>query len=484
MKRRLIALLLAAALPSPIPPPQAPARASLPAIRTYDGQFADVRPDDWYCDSVAALYELGLINGQGSDGWFAPEREMTIAEALTMSARLRSLCEDGDCETGPAQFRGDDGEAWYTPYVSYMQASGAIGREFEGLYDETATRAQMAHILANALPQELLEPINADVVAAGYTNRNYIQDVHADTPYRKDILKLYSWGILSGMDQTGAFWPDEPAPRCQVTAMMARLAYSELRIKLPWDYQSAYTRKGTVMEDLIDSDGAFYPAPEPDSREEIDADVRQMLSQGARHLTLNYPAGTLNASKMNQLLAAFLNAVRGYAEQTYNAVQCAYSAKTGVVTLSFGSSLYADSELDRYREETMAYAIEVHDQLWAEGSILPDMAEYDKARVYFVWLCEHCNYDFASTETSMSHTGYNVFAEGAAVCDGYTAAYNLLLKLEGISCTTVSRSDHIWTAAELDGTVYHIDPTWGDQASSIAYRFFGMTETDAMARFS
>ena len=69
------------------------------------------------------------------------------------------------------------------------------------------------------------------------------------------------------------------------------------------------------------------------------------------------------------------------------------------------------------------------------------------------------------------------------MCDGYTAAYNLLLKLEGIDCTTVSRGDHIWTAAELDGTVYHIDTTWGDQTGAIAYQFFAMTEADALARF-
>ena len=38
--------------------------------------------------------------------------------------------------------------------------------------------------------------------------------------------------------------------------------------------------------------------------------------------------------------------------------------------------------------------------------------------------------------------------------------------------------------AELDGVTYHIDPTWGDQSGSIAYRFFGMTEADSLARFA
>ena len=71
-----------------------------------------------------------------------------------------------------------------------------------------------------------------------------------------------------------------------------------------------------------------------------------------------------------------------------------------------------------------------------------------------------------------------------AVCDGYTAAYNLLLKLEGIDCTTMSTTDHIWTVATLDGTQYHIDPTWGDQTGTIAYRYFAMTEAASLARFA
>ena len=73
--------------------------------------------------------------------------------------------------------------------------------------------------------------------------------------------------------------------------------------------------------------------------------------------------------------------------------------------------------------------------------------------------------------------------EGLAVCDGYTAAYNLLLKLEGISCSTASTDDHIWTVAVLDGKTYHIDPTWGDQATSVDYRYFAMSQQEAMGRF-
>ena len=264
--------------------------------------------------------------------------------------------------------------------------------------------------------------------------------------------------------------------------MAARLVDSSLRVRLDW--RQAYSRAGTTLADLVESDGTFYASPAPDSYGEIDADLRYMLSRDERSITLNYPADTLTSGTVNKLLQSFLDTVRGYVEQTYNAIKCVYSIKSGSVTFSFSSSLYGDGELDRYREETMKYAIAVHDQMWAEGTITADTSQRDKARIYFTWICDNCQYDFSTTDTSMSHSGYSLFANGRAVCDGYTAAYNLLLKLEGIDCTTVSRGDHIWTAAQLDGTTTHIDTTWGDQSGAIAYQFFDMTEEEAVARFS
>ena len=61
------------------------------------------------------------------------------------------------------------------------------------------------------------------------------------------------------------------------------------------------------------------------------------------------------------------------------------------------------------------------------------------------------------------------------MCDGYTGAYNMLLKLEGIDCTALSNSSHIWTVATLDGTQVHIDTTWGDSGPTPDYTYFAMT---------
>ena len=483
IKRQITALILTAVLALgllPAPALAAEETAGFSPVRTYEGQFTDVSTGDWYYESVKALYELGLTNGRGSPDTFAPQGELTGGEVVAMAARLRSLYETGDSEAGPAACGGGNG-AWYLLYVAYLQAEGALGGELEDAYERPATRAEMAHVLARALPGELFEPVNEEVVSAGHAAGQYIPDVDGETLYGEDVLRLYSWGISEGVDERGSFLPEQTISRCQAAAMVVRLAYGEFRRTLDWKILPPYSREGTTMADLVESDGTFYASPGLAERAKIDADVRYMLSRGERRITLEYPVGTLNKAFMDALLDVFLDVARSYVEQTYNSLSAPYSPKSTSVTLTFSSSLYSDELVERYREDTMAYAIAVHDQLWESGLLTEGMNERERARVCYTWICENCRYDH--TQQLMSHSAYRLFHEGVAVCDGYTAAYNLLLKLEGISCGTYSLGDHIWSTAVLDGTPCHIDTTWGDQSYGVEYRFFAMTELDALSRF-
>ncbi|MDE7219209.1 MAG: S-layer homology domain-containing protein [Oscillospiraceae bacterium] len=481
MKRRIFALFLSLILAlGPLSAPAGAAEGGFSPVRTYEDQFSDVSASSWFYDTVKALYELGLTNGSGSPDRFDPSGDLTVAEVITMASRLRSLYETGDSEAGGNAYGGDGGE-WYLPYVLHLQALDVIGQELEGSYDRPATRAEMAHVLAGALPRETLDPINREAVASGYGRGRYIRDVREDTPYQDDILLLYDWGVAGGSDDTGSFRPDSRIARSEAAAMVARLADPGLRVGLDWEILPLYSKKGYTLDEMVESDGTFYVSPDIGNRAEVDADVRYMLANGERTLSLEYPEETVNRQFVDQVMNTFLSAVRDYVEQTYNSVTALYYPNSKYVELTFTSSLYDESQIDRYREETMDYAIRVHDQMWAEGRITGEMTEYEKARVYFDWICNHCRYDYR--DVSMSHSGYQAFTTGLAVCDGYVAAYNLLLRLEGIRCGTCSTSKHIWTVAELDGETYHIDPTWGDQPSGIDDRYFAMTEEFALGRF-
>ena len=478
MKRRIHTLILTAALLLALLPVRAYAWSSFAPVEAYAGQFADVKASDWFYEDVKTLYELGLARGKGD--LFDPNGELTVAEVIAMASRLRSLYETGGSESGHDEYDIGVG-AWYVPYLRHLIAKGAIGEELNGAYDRPATRAEAAHVMANALPEELFDPVNRETVAAGRASGQYLQDVGEDTPFWEDILLLHDWGIAGGAGAGGSFRPSETISRCQAAAMVVRLAYGERRLTLDWEIRPSYSREGTTLADLVSSDGSFYEDPLPDEWEKIDADVRYMLSRGERTIRLQYPSRTANKAFVEKLNQAFLDVVRNYVEQTYNYVQVSYSPNTGYVLLTFASSLYPESQVDYYREATMEYALAVHDSLWESGALTEDMTDYDKARVYFTWICDYCRYDHASA--GMSHTGWRAFAEKIAVCDGYTAAYNLLLKLEGIECGTWSTADHIWTVADLDGRTYHIDTTWGDQNYGVEYRYFAMTEADALARF-
>lgn len=479
MKRRMITLALAAAMLLGILPAGAQAQGGFVPARSYTGQFGDISPSDWYYEAVKSLYELGLTEGKGAGDRFDPGGQVTVAEIVTMAARLRSLWETGDSEAGPEACTAPG--AWYQPYAVYLQQAGAIGGELEGAYARPATRAEMAHVLSGALPGEMFTPLNGELVASAWTSGQYIRDVTPETAYSGDILQLYTWGITAGSDDAGAFQPETEISRAQAAAMVARMAFGEQRLVLDWEVRPAYSKVGVTLADLVASDGSFYNAPAPGETAKIDADVRLMLSKGERDIELSYPADVLNRAYADALTQAFLDAARNYVEQSYNYIKVSYSTRAGYMKLTFGSSLYPEDRVDFYREETLKYALAVHDQMWESGRVTSDMTEYDKARVYFTWVCENCRYDHASTP--MSHTGWRLFAEQIAVCDGYTAAYNLLLKLEDIDCGTWSTTDHIWTVAQLDGRTYHIDTTWGDQSYGVEYRCFGMTEAEAIARF-
>ena len=482
MKRRLSALLLALslALSLPVLAAEESGSGAFAPTRTYDGRFLDVAQDSWYYKNVVSLYELGLAEGQSPNA-FGPEENITVAEAVCFAARLRSLYDCGDAEAGAALWAGDG--LWYTPYVLYLEDLGILDSGFDGLYDSSATRAQMAHIAALILPADYFSELNATAVTVGYATRTFIRDVDDYTPYQQDILQLYRWGILTGNDEAGSFYPENTITRAEFAAILTRLADPQLRLKLGWDVSSFYTAKDATYQELVPA-GLYLPTHGADDLAAIDGNIRHMLRLGANTLSLRWEPGEITDAAMDQLMQAYLDGVRRYIEQGYNAVRCTYNPATGQITLTFSSSIFASPALfASARADTLSAAIQVHDTLWQTGVINGAMTEREKARAYFTWICENCAYDYRATADSVSHTAYSLFFMGSAVCDGYTAAYNLLLKLEGISCTTASTTDHIWTVAQLDGETCHIDATWGDQTGTIRYDYFGMTEAESLARF-
>lgn len=470
MKKRLPALLLALSL------------LTLPALAkensmdnfirggnalAYTGQFSDLSADNPFYENVSALYEYGLSVGK-ADGTFGLKDDLTVSQAVIFAGRIRSLYRTGDAEAGPAAY-ASAGQAVCEPYLAYLKAEGLLGDELDSVLFAPATRAQMAHVLANVLPGKALPARNHDLVTQAYATRRFIPDVTEYTPWYQDILKLYRCGISQGSDAAGSFYPDAPITRGAAAAMLTRLADPVLRITPNWDLAcDVPAPAGTTLASLVEP-GTYIASPVTDA--EMDSSIRYMLASGSNQLELTYP--NISMVQARQVMEQALRTAKAYCEQSYNGATCTFTS-ADTITLTF-SAASAGDQLPAYRSATMEYAIAVHDRLWSEGLITPDMTEYEKAAVYYDWICRNTLYDFQAGDDSLSHIPYSLFHRGVAVCDGYTGAYNLLLKLEGIRCHAVFTSSHIWTVATLDGREYHIDTTWGDDGDRANSLYFAMT---------
>lgn len=172
--------------------------------------FPDVAASAWYAADVQQAYELGLINGK-SDGRFDPAGALTLAEAVTLAAKVRSIYEGGGFTPG--------GTPWYRNAVQYGQQVGFLTtREYED-YTAPATRADMAGIFAYALPSTAYPRINR--VGA-------LPDVTAQTAYSHEIYFLYHAGILTG-GPDGSYQPDATITRAEAAAILNRLALPDSR---------------------------------------------------------------------------------------------------------------------------------------------------------------------------------------------------------------------------------------------------------------
>lgn len=481
MKKRILALFLLATLLL-----TATASATGGSIshfvrsKVYEGQFSDLRTDSTFYANVSALYEYGLSVGK-PDGTFGAGESVTVSQAVIFAGRIRSLYATGSTEQGPDAHQMA-GQAVYEPYLLYLQAEGVVGAELDGLYLTAATRAIVAHLLAGVLPTDAMPAINGDLVTQAYASRKFITDVTEYTPYYQEILLLYRCGISQGSSATGSFLPETPITRGALAAMLTRLVDPSLRIILPWNLAEVYSAEGTTWGDLIFDAPAYTAAPSTPA--EMTGNAAYMLSREESQLTLDY-GREISAVFVSDLMRQTLQEVKNNCEQMYNAVGAYYDPVTGKVTFSFSTAGSTAAQTADYRNFTLAAAIAIHDQLWESGKLNDRMSQLEKARVYYEWVCQNCTYDYNADDRSLSHIAYSLFKNGTAVCDGYTGAYNLLLKLEGIRCTALSNEEHIWTVATLDGTEYHIDTTWGDNNDRMVdYTYFAMTAEQSRTQHS
>ena len=212
------------------------ANAAFTKTNTYTkGQFKDVKDTAWYEKEVSSAYELGFMNGTASDV-FSPDGNVTVAQGITIASRVNASYN------GKGEITGS-GKNWYDVYVDYAKKNGLITENQFDDYNRNITRAEMATLFANAVPEKEFAAKN-DV--------KLIPDVNIAASYAEDILMLYKAGIVMGSDAYGTFNPDADIKRSEAAAIINRVAIPENRLAKEL---KEYTARDAYQ--FLYSDGAY-----------------------------------------------------------------------------------------------------------------------------------------------------------------------------------------------------------------------------------
>lgn len=189
-----------------------------PVIRMFESiLFDDLQENSWYYTGqyIQLVYNIGLMEGQGNSK-FAPDSDLTIAEAVTLASRIHNIYSGGTGNFAP------DAEQWFKPYVNYAVDNGIIERGSYSNYDKKATRSEMVRIFANSLPETCFRAINS---------LEAIHDIPENASYKEAAFKLYNAGIIQGDDVlTHTFRPDSNIRRSEVAAIVIRMIMLDKRI--------------------------------------------------------------------------------------------------------------------------------------------------------------------------------------------------------------------------------------------------------------
>jgi hypothetical protein len=176
----------------------------------YRNSFRDVKSSDWFYEYVKCAFELGLMNGQSATR-FAPESDITVAEAATLAARILS----GYWDDGLSFISSG---AWYAPYYEYLALWGVTPDSF-GSPQSAITRGDFARLMALSVPSDALSPALHTSVSRW--------DVTAIDSYYDAVVSLYLAGIITGSG--GEFSPDATLTRSEAAAIVSRIADRALR---------------------------------------------------------------------------------------------------------------------------------------------------------------------------------------------------------------------------------------------------------------
>lgn len=166
-------------------------------------QFTDVNSDAWYYKAITYAQSVGIINGYG-DGKVGPTDQLSFSQLCQI---IYNMAGASDFYT----YKGDS-TAWYAPAIAYCVDLGFVIKELEP--DETVTR--------QAAVSALTRFFTTTTSDSEYLNiAGNIPDYDKVAPeYRNDIRRAYQEKIISGIDSSGTFAPNNLLSRAELSQII------------------------------------------------------------------------------------------------------------------------------------------------------------------------------------------------------------------------------------------------------------------------
>lgn len=160
-----------------------------------------------------------------------------------------------------------------------------------------------------------------------------------------------------------------------------------------------------------------------------------------------------------------------------------FSARNNkVVTMTFSDITETPDQLRQKMQRVTAQAEAILSQLSAS------MSEFERERLIHDAIINKVRFD-TTLKAPDAHDLYGALVNGKAVCEGYAAAFQYLMRQAGIQCIVAKGTltqggqsvNHAWNMAEIAGQFYHVDVTADDPVISgfddvLKFNYFNVTQ--------
>jgi hypothetical protein len=184
-----------------------------PASSKFLNPFMDVHEDDWYYDSVAYVYQNGLMVGTSTNPMlFSPNIATTRGMIVTILYRMAGS-PDVSMISNP--FDDVQESKWYADAVMWAAENGIVSGYGDGKFgpDDNVTRQDLTVMLNNyAVFAKLTLPI-----LRGYPG--FVDDMDCANYAKEAIERFFSATIINGKPGN-IFDPKSDATRAEIAAML------------------------------------------------------------------------------------------------------------------------------------------------------------------------------------------------------------------------------------------------------------------------